>query len=157
MDDLALARALHVLAVLLWIGGVAFVTTVLLPAVRRELPEAERVAFFERVEGRFAAQARATTLVAGVSGLWLVGRLELWDRFLDLGSWWMHAMVLTWLVFTAMLFVLEPLVLHRWLRGRAGRDPAGTFDLVLRLHRALLALGLVTLLGAVAGSHGWTF
>lgn len=157
MDDLALARALHVLAVLLWIGGVAFVTTVLLPAIRRELPEAERVAFFERVEGRFAAQARATTLVAGVSGLWLVGRLELWDRFLDPGSWWMHAMVLTWLVFTAMLFVLEPLVLHRWLRGRAGRDPAGTFDLVLRLHRALLALGLVTLLGAVVGSHGWTF
>lgn len=157
MDDLALARALHVLAVLLWIGGVAFVTTVLLPAIRRELPEAERVAFFERVEGRFAAQARATTLVAGVSGLWLVGRLELWDWFLDPGSWWMHAMVLTWLVFTAMLFVLEPLVLHRWLRGRAGRDPAGTFDLVLRLHRALLALGLVTLLGAVAGSHGWTF
>lgn len=157
MDDLALARALHVLAVLLWIGGVAFVTTVLLPAIRRELPEAERVAFFERVEGRFAAQARATTLVAGVSGLWLVGRLELWDRFLDPGSWSMHAMVLTWLVFTAMLFVLEPLVLHRWLRGRAGRDPAGTFDLVLRLHRALLALGLVTLLGAVVGSHGWTF
>lgn len=157
MDDLALARALHVLAVLLWIGGVAFVTTVLLPAIRRELPEAERVAFFERVEGRFAAQARATTLVAGVSGLWLVGRLELWDRFLDPGFWWMHAMVLTWLVFTAMLFVLEPLVLHRWLRGRAGRDPAGTFDLVLRLHRALLALGLVTLLGAVVGSHGWTF
>ena len=35
MDQLAIARALHVLAVVLWIGGVGFVTTVLLPAVRR--------------------------------------------------------------------------------------------------------------------------
>ena len=35
MDDFILARAVHVLSVLLWIGGVAFVTTVLLPAVRR--------------------------------------------------------------------------------------------------------------------------
>jgi uncharacterized membrane protein len=155
MDDLALARAFHVAAVVLWIGGVAFVTIVLLPAVRREVPEAQRVAFFERIEGRFAWQSRLTTLVAGLSGLHLLHRLSLWDRFLDPGYWWMHAMVLTWLVFTVMLFVLEPLVLHRWFRARAERDPAGTFRLVLRLHRVLLTLGLVTVLGAVAGAHGW--
>jgi uncharacterized membrane protein len=35
MDPAIAARALHVLGVVLWIGGVAFVTTVLLPAVRR--------------------------------------------------------------------------------------------------------------------------
>ena len=29
------ARALHVLAVVLWIGGVSLITTVALPAVRR--------------------------------------------------------------------------------------------------------------------------
>lgn len=37
-DELALTRAAHVAAVVLWIGGVAFVTTVLLPAVRRDQP-----------------------------------------------------------------------------------------------------------------------
>ena len=35
MDDVAVARALHVLSIVLWIGGVGFVTTVLLPGVRR--------------------------------------------------------------------------------------------------------------------------
>ena len=35
MDDLALARALHVLAVVIWIGGVSMATTVAIPAVRR--------------------------------------------------------------------------------------------------------------------------
>jgi uncharacterized membrane protein len=34
LKTLALARAVHVLAVVLWIGGVAMVTTTLLPAIR---------------------------------------------------------------------------------------------------------------------------
>jgi len=35
MDGIAIARALHVLAVVVWIGGLAMATTVVLPAVRR--------------------------------------------------------------------------------------------------------------------------
>ena len=41
MDDVAIARALHVLAVVLWIGGVGLVTTALLPALRR-MPDPTR-------------------------------------------------------------------------------------------------------------------
>ena len=33
--DVVVARTIHVLAIVLWIGGVGFVTTVLMPAVRR--------------------------------------------------------------------------------------------------------------------------
>lgn len=67
-DGLNLARGLHVLGVVLWIGGVGFVTTVLLPAVARLKTPAERVAFFEEIEGRFAWQARGTTLLVGLTG-----------------------------------------------------------------------------------------
>jgi hypothetical protein len=35
MDDIVIARGLHVLGVVIWIGGLAMVTTVLLPAIRR--------------------------------------------------------------------------------------------------------------------------
>jgi uncharacterized membrane protein len=35
MDDIAIVRAIHVISVVIWIGGVAMVTTVVLPAVRR--------------------------------------------------------------------------------------------------------------------------
>ncbi len=35
MAALAIARAIHVLAVVIWIGGIAMVTTVILPMVRR--------------------------------------------------------------------------------------------------------------------------
>ena len=157
MNDFALARVLHVLAIVLWIGGVAMVTTVLLPAVARMQTDRERVEFFERVEGRFAWQARGTTLIAGLSGFYMVHALGAWERFAQLHCWWMHAMVIVWVIFTAMLFVLEPLVLHRYFLARAQRDPRGTFALIQRLHWLLLTISLLAVAVAVAGSHGWNW
>ena len=154
MDDVTIARVVHVLAVVLWIGGVAMVTTVLLPAVRRLKSAEEQVAFFTSVEGRFGRQARVTTLLAGASGLYMVYRLDAWDRFASAGYWWMHAMVAVWLLFTLMLFVAEPLFLHRWFMARAAVAPGATFRVIQRLHWLLLALSLITVAGAVAGSHG---
>ena len=154
MTDLALARALHVLAIVLWIGGVGMVTTVLLPAIRRSYPAAQRFAAFHDLEARFARQARITTALAGASGFYMAWQMDAWDRFLSGSFWWMHAMVLTWVIFTLMLFVLEPLFLERLLARRAATAPEATYRLVERLHWALLTLSLITVAGAVAGSHG---
>jgi uncharacterized membrane protein len=153
MDEAGIARALHVFGVVLWIGGVGFVTTVLLPALRRIEDPRQRVALFQAIEARFAWQARATTLLVGLSGLYLVQAWNLWDRFMQPGFWWMHAMVLVWAVFSVMLFVAEPFFLHRWFLARARNRPEQTFRLIQRLHWVLLGLGLVTVLGATAGSH----
>ncbi len=157
MTDLALARALHVVAVVLWIGGVGMVTTVLLPAIRQSHPPAERFPLFHRLEERFARQARITTAVAGATGVYLAWKLDAWDRFASAGFWWMHAMVLTWTIFTLMLFVIEPLFLDRLLARSAAKAPEATYRVVQWLHWGLLALSLVTVAGAVAGSHGFDF
>jgi len=155
MDDFILARAVHVLSVLLWIGGVAFVTTVLLPAIRRSAPPERRLEEFHRFEGRFAPQARAWVILAGLSGVWMTWRADLWSRFADPHAWWMHAMVALWLVFAVMLFVVEPLHLHR--RMATSPEPERDFARLERMHRVALAVSLLTLAGAVAGSHGWAF
>ncbi len=155
MDEFVLARVLHVLGVVLWIGGVAMVTTVLLPAVARMKSAEERVEFFEHIESRFAIQARFTTLLVGISGFYMVHILNGWGRFAEPHFWWMHAMVLVWAIFTLMLFVLEPWVLHKWFQARAQREPEKTFKLIQRLHWFLLSISLITVMGAVAGSHGW--
>ncbi len=157
MQSAALARALHVLGVVLWIGGVAFVTTVLLPAIRRMKSPDERVEFFEAVERRFAWQARVTTLLTGATGFYLAHAWDLWSRFRDPHFWWMHAMVAVWALFTVMLFVAEPLFLHRWFLERARQQPEATFARIERMHRLLLAVSLATVVGAVAGAHGWVF
>ncbi|MGA3399525.1 MAG: hypothetical protein ABSC95_09920 [Acetobacteraceae bacterium] len=154
MTDIVLARVLHVLAVVLWIGGVGMVTTVLLPSIRRSYPAAERFVVFHALEERFARQARITTAVAGVSGFYLAWRLNAWGWFRSANFWWMHAMVLTWLIFTLMLFIIEPMFLERLLARRAASAPEATYRVVEWLHRVLLTLSLLTVAGAVAGSLG---
>jgi uncharacterized membrane protein len=157
MDDVAIALTIHVVAIVLWIGGVALVTTVLLPAVGQFKRPEERTQFFAIVERRFAWQARVTTLLAGASGFYLLHRLNLWAGFLTVGYWWLDAMVFVWLLFTVMLFIAEPLFLDRWFAARARRAPEATFALVRRVHWVLLVLSLITIVGAVAGSHGLFF
>ena len=155
MAELIIARIVHVLGVVLWIGGVAMVTTVLLPVTRRFVSPAERVQFFERIEAGFARQVRWTVLITGLSGFYLVHRLDAWGRFQQVSYWWMHAMVLVWGLFMFMLFVLEPLWLHRSFKRSAQAQPDATFKLIQRLHWVLLVVSLLTIAGAVAGSHGW--
>jgi uncharacterized membrane protein len=152
MQDFIIARVVHVIAVVCWIGGVAFVTLVVMPSVRREQRPDERLAAFHRLESRFAPQARLWVLLAGASGFWMVWRGEMWGRFADPQLWWMHAMVALWLVFATMLFSIEPLFLHR--RLAASHDPARDFARMETMHRVLLAAAAVTLVGAVGGSHG---
>ena len=56
IDDLTLARAMHILGVAIWIGGVSMATTVALPAVRRGTLGADRIAAFHAFEKRFVWQ-----------------------------------------------------------------------------------------------------
>jgi uncharacterized membrane protein len=155
MNALWLARAIHVVAVVLWIGGVAFVTTVMLPAIITGFQAEQRLAEFERYERRFATQAKVSTLLVGLTGFYMVSVLGLWPRYQQGNFWWMHAMLLVWALFTALLFVIEPLFFHRFLQMLAQRDPALPLRVLQRGHRMLLALSLATAAGAVAGTHGW--
>ena len=81
----------------------------------------------------------------------------MWDRFRHAAYWWTDAMVAVWLLFTAMLFVVEPFALYRWLLAQSKLKPEATFKAVEWLHQILLFISLVTVLGAVMGSHGLLF
>ena len=152
MDDLILARSVHVIAVLLWIGGVGFVTWVLIPTLRTTETPKDRLHRFQVIEGRFAWQARFWVLLAGASGFWMVTRADMWSRFADGRFWWMHLMVALWAVFALMLFVIEPL--HLQCRLAASTTPEADFARIMRLHQLLLILSIITILSAVGGSHG---
>lgn len=154
MDDLAIARAIHVLSVVHWIGGVAMVTAVILPAVARLAGPERRLELFETIEGRFSKHAKISVPLAGVTGFYMTERLGAWDRFADATFWWMHAMVLVWTLFMIVLFVAEPLFLHRWFRARMKTAPEPTFAVIRRAHWLLLVLASVTVVGAVLGVHG---
>ncbi|MCW9045517.1 MAG: hypothetical protein OQK35_04210, partial [Alphaproteobacteria bacterium] len=99
MDELTIARAIHIVGVVMWIGGVVFVTTVGLPWVKSIEDPAKGVQTFHRIEKAFIGQARLTTLITGLSGFAMLYYLDGWDRYLDSGYWWLHAMTLIWVLF----------------------------------------------------------
>lgn len=152
MDDFTIARVIHVASIVLWMGGVAFVTMVAMPAIKRRSATDDRLSAFHGLESGFAWQAKIWVLLAGASGFWMTWRMDMWDRFLDIGYWWMHAMVILWLIFMAMLFVVEPLFLHS--RMDESNKPGSDFAKMEIVHRVLTLFGIITIMGAVAGSHG---
>ena len=153
IDDIEVARALHVLFVAHWIGGVAFVTLVALPLARSKSDSRVGFALFESIENRFAAQVRWSIPLAGLTGLWMTWRLGLWSLFASPAYWWLDAMAILWTLFVVIVFVVEPLA-HRRLAAEAARDPAGVLRRLFRVHLVLLTAASVTILGAVAGTHG---
>ncbi|PKP13147.1 MAG: hypothetical protein CVU08_06910 [Bacteroidetes bacterium HGW-Bacteroidetes-3] len=157
MEYFTLARVLHVLAVVLWIGGVSMVTTVIIPAVKKMKSKEEQIETFEKIEGRFALQAKITTFITGISGFYMVYVLDVWSRFLEPRYWWFHTMVIVWVLFTIVLFVLEPFILHKLFKKYANKNPEKAFNIMHKAHWILLLLSLITIAGAVAGVHGFLF
>ena len=154
IDDFALARAVHVLALVHWVGGVAAVTTIVLPRARG-LPDAkDAVAAFEAFERRFAQQVRVSILLVGLSGVYMFVKLDAWDRFKCASFWWMDLMVAVWVLFALTVYVLEPLVIHRLFHDFALRQKHRAFALATRLHVIALFVSALTIVAGVLGAHG---
>jgi uncharacterized membrane protein len=137
-----------------WIGGVAMVTTIVLPRARAMADAHAALAAFDAFEGRFAAQARFPILLAGLSGFYMLNKLQVWARLLDPAFWWLILMVVVWAVFALIVFVLEPLFVHRLFHDYALRDKERAFTLAIRLHAAALTISSVAILAGVLGAQG---
>jgi len=149
-----IARVLHVIGVVLWIGGVAFIATVLIPALRGMPDPRKSLALFGAIEGGFRRQSKFVTLITGLSGFFMLAWLDAWDRYMDVSFWWVHLMTFIWLVFTLILFVLEPLLMKRGIHAKAKRDPARALRVAHLMLTILTGLSLITILGAIVGVHG---
>ncbi len=156
-DHIVIARVIHILSVVFWIGGVGFVTTVLIPSLRKTQQPADRLRLFEILEAKFGFQAKLATVFAGASGLYMLQAMDMWFRYTMLQYWWMHLMTFIWAIFMLVLFVLEPMFLHAWFHSRATNNNEKAFMVLQVMHIVLFTLSLVAIMGAVAGSHGFVF
>ncbi|HEX5421804.1 MAG TPA: hypothetical protein VFY39_17575 [Gammaproteobacteria bacterium] len=144
-----IARAVHVLGVLWWIGGLAMITATVLPALMHsELSETDRQRMLGPLRRRFAWQVRAALLLVGGAGGYMLDRLGGFARLGLAQGWWIDLMLLTWGLFVLMLFVIEPL-------GLLDKSPlAQRPRAFLALHVFLLVLTLATVACGVVEAHG---
>jgi uncharacterized membrane protein len=154
LDLNGLARAVHFLSIVHWIGGLAVVTTIILPQAQKLQTAELRLASFLGFERRFAAQARWSVALAGLSGFFMFGRTYGWDNILEPSLWWIHLMMAIWTLFALMLFILEPLFLHEAFRRVAVHEPERAFRLAIKLHAFALAASTLAIASGVLGAHG---
>jgi uncharacterized membrane protein len=154
MYDLLLARTIHVLGLVHWIGGVAFVTTIVLPSARRASTAKEALAVFNAFERRFAPQARISILVVGITGVYMLSKLHIWSQLQSVSFWWLDLMIVVWLVFSLMVYVLEPLGIDHFFAEFARRDKDRAFAIMTGLHALALAAAILAIAAGVLGAHG---
>lgn len=98
-----LLTAIHVTVVVLWIGGVSFVTIIIFPMLLKMEESLEKVLMFQRVESVFARLARYYAWIVGPTGfviLYLKGLLPQLFTSKAIGP---SIMLLVWIFYTLVL------------------------------------------------------
>ncbi|HUO77343.1 MAG TPA: hypothetical protein VMU21_07165 [Thermodesulfovibrionales bacterium] len=151
-----LLTALHVTVVVLWIGGVAFVTIIIFPMLLKMEDSFEKVLLFQRVENRFAKQARAYAWTAGITGailLYLTGQHRALFTLNGLGA---TVMLMVWLVYTLVL-TFEKKIFALFFSQPEKLDAAKIFVRLNTFHWLVLGLSLAAVFIGVWTGHGGHF
>ncbi len=153
-----LMHIIHLLTVILWIGGLAFVTMIVLPMAIKTPDALQKVLLFQRVEHRFAGIARFYNLVTGVTGFVMMFMTG-WHRTLfTRGGIPLTVMTLVWVFWFVMLFGLEPIIIRKMLdnmaKGGAKLEIDTIFIRLNRLHYFMVAISLIASAAGALVAHG---
>ena len=151
-----LLTALHVTIVVIWIGGVAFVTIIIFPLLLKMEDSFEKVLLFQRVEDRFAKQARAYAWTVGITGgllLYLTGQHRALFTLNGLG---VTVMLMVWLVYTLVL-TFEKKIFALLFSQPEKLDAAKIFVRLNTFHWVVLGLSLAAVFIGVWAGHGGRF
>ncbi|MEJ2313257.1 MAG: hypothetical protein P8Y85_00435 [Nitrospirota bacterium] len=145
--------AIHVVLVVLWIGGVGFVTLVIFPQLLKMESSLEQVLFFHRMEGKFAKQAKAYVWLTGLTGallLYFTGRHTLLFRAETLG---ISVMIVVWALYLLVL-TFEKRVFGKLFAGKEQTDSRKVFRFLTAFHWAVLGMSLLAVFVGVWQGHG---
>ncbi len=148
----------HIAAVILWIGGLAFVTAIVLPMAIKTPDALQKVLTFQRVEHRFAPLARWYNIITGISGFAMVWLLGLQGIYFTKAGLALTFMTGVWVFWFVMLVGLEPIVIRRMLEKMAREgdkmDIDGIFRKVKKLHWFMVAISLAAAAAGTIVAHG---
>jgi uncharacterized membrane protein len=149
---IATLLALHMLAVVFWVGGMIFALAVVRPAAR-ELAPADRLPLWRRVFSRFLPRIGGAVVIILITGIWMI--------FAVFGGFAAAPLYVNLMMGIGILMML--LYLHLmfapWKRFRMAVDSNDTETALKNLEkiRATVGIntgpGLVTIVIAVTGSY----
>jgi uncharacterized membrane protein len=154
----SIMHIIHVLSVILWIGGLAFVTIIIFPVIFKTPEALQKVILFQSIERRFARLARIYNLVVGITGFTMLLLMGWQNALFTKPGIPLTFMVLVWVFWAVMLFGLEPLVIKKMLDNMMKKgekmDIDGIFRKMNKLHWVLLVLSLAAASAGAIFIHG---
>lgn len=153
---ISIAYWLHMLATVIWIGGMATLTIVILPAARAAIPDEAYPAFLERLRRRLDPLGWISLIVLLATGMFQMSANPNYAGFLAVENRWAAAILVKHLVFGGMITVsayqtwgLLPALNRALLRLSSGKGKTGESarlqhreTLLLRVNFALSVLVL---------------
>ncbi len=100
-------KTVHLLSIILWIGGMMFAHWFLRPAVLELEPQA-RLRLMQNVLGRFFKAVLAASLLVLVTGLWMIGRVA--KQISQAGG--SFEMPLSWTIMSVLGVLMVAIFMH---------------------------------------------
>ena len=150
---------IHLLTVIIWIGGLGFITIIVLPMLIKWDDPLQKALTFQSIEHRFAPIARVYNVITGVTGFVMV-YLTGWHKlYLTTKGIPLLIMTLIWFLWFVMLFGLEPLVVKKMLDRMANSGVKMEIETIFarmnRMHWVLMMLSLAASIAGIIFAHGY--
>lgn len=151
--DMSVLIALHVLAAVIWVGGLFFLLLVVRPA-GSALPVGDRLPLFSKMLGRFFLWvwlSVITLLITGYVMIVMLGGMAAVPTYVDIMQG------LGWIMF----LMFGHLFFAPWRRMRTALEAGALMDAGRALNQirilasVVLVLGLVVVVIAAGGAYGW--
>ncbi len=149
---LTILLIIHVMGVIIWIGGVAFVTTVIFPLMYQIEGSLEKALLFQRVEHRFASMVRWLIATVGITGFWLLYAKYGFGILAQKHGLSVLIMIFAWALYTVILLS------ERKIFGKIFADPEkieinNALRIINRMHWAMLVISFSAVAGGVWFGH----
>ncbi|MEO5361294.1 MAG: hypothetical protein H7843_12755 [Nitrospirota bacterium] len=144
--------AVHIVSVVVWIGGVVFVTIVVFPIIMRMEDSMEKVMFFQGTERRFASIAKVSVVVAGVTGVLLLQLEQRWGELFTWAGIGPTVMLLLWAMFVFIL-LFESSIFNFLFGGTAQHDTKKIFRILTTAHWVVMLVSLMVIAIGIYANH----
>lgn len=145
--------AVHVSVVVLWIGGVAFVTMIIFPMLLKMEDSLEKVMMFQRVENTFAKQARVYAWLTGITGGVMLSMTGQHTALFSRATAGVSVMIVVWAVYILVL-TFEKRLFGVIFRDQQALDASGIFFRLSVFHWVVLGLSMAAVFLGVLAGHG---
>jgi len=147
---LTLTYWLHMLATVIWIGGLAALALIVLPAAQRALEPESRAALLEQIQRRLESLGGFSLFLLLATGMFQMSANPNFDGYLSTSNAWGQAMLLKHGLFVLMLGVsaaqtwwLLPNIRRAALMQKRGKGDPAAIEKMSRQETLLFRINLI--------------